>query len=547
MLCVECVECYLSAHYEDTQAAELDVKLEETKAAVETQQPTNDNDEDEVDDFVIQLDKAYQGLDDAKARKVEYENTIIELQMTKESLEEKLKTLENKEPTEEEEAIRQVKEAMATCAEDVVKQHKEIAELKEHMAQLNETKLAAEQARDESHKLRSKLQAEVTREEAQATRVASSCEHQVEPVISTLRSELSAANERSSRLDEDLEATKEALAAAEVRSVELDKQLAKAKRAHTSQAAQETQFKNDLVRLQQVEVGLQADRVELASSMKLAKGDARALVNAVMTAEREKEKGLLRLKQTRFKSAKVEGKLQTLTTTNVDLQTQHKHLKRKIKEMAAKLETTAEEKARMETTLMTGKALKEAELKAYKSILQQRQVADKQLAAAQKENYELERARKKAERMMDQADADSKKAQVDARQAELEFADVKSAMTEARERLIRLESAETDVKDLYQAMKNEKNKFASQTTALAQRLTDMNDKTKMLANEQEILRASALEKMVAVSLLESKIMEEHRVREKILTEESECRSRNKELRDIKRAHNADAKLVSFFL
>jgi chromosome segregation ATPase len=519
--------------------------LEETKGEVSpTAAASSEDDEDEVDEFVVQLDRAYSELDSAKVRRVELDSLLVDLDVQRSEQGEKLIAVESVEPTEEEEAIRACKEAMRICGNELVKQQDEIAELKRHVVRLEGVKGEAEGERDESYEQRSKLYAELTREEAQTSRVASLAEHQVEPMVVTLRSELAGAEGRSNRLEGDADAIKVALVDAEVSSVDLNKQLARVHRTHTRELAQETQLKNDLVRLQEVEIGLQAERVELTSKMTLTKGDARALLTSMMTVDREKEKGLQKLKATQFRMVKVQQNLQALTAINDDRTLQIKHIKRSIKNMSGKIETTADERSRMETSLMTNKATKEAELKAYRTVLQNRDAADRSVAAARKESYELERARKKAERSMDQADADATQAHEDARQAELDFADVKSTMTEARERLNRLEAAENDVKDLYQAMKNEKNKFASQTTALAQRVADMNDKFKMLANEMEILRASALERKVGFTLLESKIMEEHRIREKILTEESDCRARNKELRDSKRAHNADTKLVS---
>eukprot|EP00038_Savillea_parva_P009090 m.181189 g.181189 ORF g.181189 m.181189 type:complete len:947 (+) comp15186_c0_seq1:44-2884(+) len=523
----------------ESQAADLEAKLAETKATM----AGLEEDDDEDDAFVVQLDRAWEELEEVKRRRTELEANVLELEGEREGLADKLEAIENTEPSEEEEDIRKVKEAMAQCTIELAQRKEEAVDLKAQVSALTEARAEAERARDEAFALRTRQKSALTREEGSTQRMVSTTEHQVEPVIDTLRSELAAAHGRLERLDGDLASTRSTLEAAEAEEADMEKKLAQISRTHSFRLAQETQLKNDLVRLQQNEISLQAERVELMSKIKLAKGDARALLAAMSMKEREKEKGLIQLKQTDVAIERIQVKVDVLNNSNAELDTQIKVCKRKIKEMGAQIETVAAEKHRMEQRVMTSKALKESELKSFKTIVQKKQEAEKALAAARKEVYELERARRKAERMMDQADAEATKAHEDARQANLDFIDVKGAMTDARDRLGRLEAAETDMKNLYQAIKNEKNKFASQTTALAQRLTDMNDKFKMLANEQEILRASALERMVGISLLESKIMEEHRIREKILTEESEARSRNKNLRDLKRTYNADAKLL----
>jgi chromosome segregation ATPase len=433
------------------QAVELEARLASERAEADG---SGDDGDAENANLLEQLSRALEALEDVKSRCMDLEAATLEIQNEREFVVDRLAALSEAGPSDDEKTATRLREELAEGAAQLSKHRTESIELREQVAVLSDALRDASQACEEARVEHGKKVSELTMEAAQPARIAKQIEHQVQPAVVALQQQLRDAHDRIARLDNDVIITREALETAERDLIAIDKKVDRSTHTLSIQQTQESQMKNDLLRLKEVEIGHQAERVELASRIKLAKGEAKSLVAAMTSAAHERERGLMRLKQVQIHAAQAQQKLDSDTVRIAEFETEIKLKNREIKELAAKTEQTKREKANIETQLLTGTAMKETEYAEVKAAKQRADRAEKLLNAARKECNDLERDRKAAERLMDKALAESSKTANALVVAEQEVLDSRTAMNDAKDRLARLDMSVTECKELYVALRS---------------------------------------------------------------------------------------------
>eukprot|EP00041_Stephanoeca_diplocostata_P027463 m.755373 g.755373 ORF g.755373 m.755373 type:complete len:982 (-) comp23180_c0_seq1:276-3221(-) len=516
-----------------------------SKLDVEEEEALNIAPEENEDNELHGIQSELQGkLDEiaiAEDRNSTLKNAIAELKTRKSALHDELLVLDTACSAASDPEIEPVKNAIAEAENELEQRKLEVERLSDELSkqqELSTTVLAIhENANAERTTLRQKLQVAA----GQPARMAKQAEHQFGHPLRSYRTQLADARSTLEQLESDFAATREKLLLKEAQDSELALDVEKCTHAMNQQERQDAKMRMELQHAKDMEADILAHKAALKAKMKLTKTQLRGVQESCNRVDREKEAGLLRLKQIELRTSNAASQTEVLMQAHTEMSVQLKHKKREAESLRGSIEQASRAREKFTTKLLMSTTLMESEISAVRqmnNIIAQREDG---LTEAKHIVVDLERKRKNLERMVDQGNSEMVRMEAKAMQAEQEVHEALGNVAEAAKVHDQLNKTREELEGVYQLLKNEKNKYASMTIGVRQRLTDMKDKTRILGNENEILRAAAMERTVRLHLQDQKYQVAQRGKARILSEESELKNEGQRLRELKRSINADNK------
>lgn len=440
----------------------------------------------------------------AEDRNTAHKATLEQLKTQKAVLCDELLVLETAHNAANDPEIMPLRKAIDEATSELEQRMSEFEQLSGELSKQKELATAVvaihEGAEAERIALRQKLQVAA----GQPARMAKQAEHQFGHPLRSYHTQLADAKSMLGQLDSDIVSTREKLLTKEAHDSELAIDVDKCTHAMGQQERLDAKLRMELQHVKDIEADILAHKAALKTKNKHTKAQIRHVQEACNRVDREKEAGLLRLKQIDVGMNNTAGQIDLLTQNHTEMTVQLKHKKREAESLQTSIGQASHAREKITTKLLMSTTLMESEVAAVRqmnNIISQREDA---LTEAKHVVVDLERKRKNLERMVDQGNSESVRMEAKALQGEADVQEALGNVAEAAKVHDQLNKTREDLEKVYQMLKNEKNRFASMTMGVRQRLTDMKDKARILSNENEILRAAAMERTVRLHLQDQK-------------------------------------------
>jgi len=405
--------------------------------------------------------------------------------------------------------------------QDISQTQHDISQRKSELEQLNaaheDRKEQAAEAAAEEEKVTAEV-AEMTAtlavEAQKPQRIAKQADHQFTHAIKSYTQQLSEASVLHGRLTNDLNAVDEQRAVLAQEASEL--MVVVDQETHTmgmskrrgEQATLELNFaKSDM------STSL-ADNARLQGLTKMTAKETRRTDESIKRLARDKDAGLRNLRSVEIKVAHIKQQVEGEASKLDVLHSAFKATKQEGIDLGKALAQASDDVKIIEqkcASRVMSVHSKKVELKDLKAIVEKSTL---EAAQWQTSNNELSREIRTKQHEVDQAIAKSMQQEATAARARDELGNKDAVVLDSKKSLRTIESQLKQGELVYQTVKNDKNKYVTDTANLQQRQMDMKEKIRTLFNEKETLNSQLHEKETKVHLQAQLVNTKYRAREK---------------------------------
>lgn len=471
-------------------------------------------DASEVGDIRRELLQKSNELALVTVRDQELQRTAERLQTEKAELEKELVAMQEQRPSDMDPEIVQMKQDISQTQHDISQRKSELEQL--NAAHEDRKEQAAEAAAEEE-----KVTAEVAEmtatlavEAQKPQRIAKQADHQFTHAIKSYTQQLSEASVLHGRLTNDLNAVDEQRAVLAQEASEL--MVVVDQETHTmgmskrrgEQATLELNFaKSDM------STSL-ADNARLQGLTKMTAKETRRTDESIKRLARDKDAGLRNLRSVEIKVAHIKQQVEGEASKLDVLHSAFKATKQEGIDLGKALAQASDDVKIIEqkcASRVMSVHSKKVELKDLKAIVEKSTL---EAAQWQTSNNELSREIRTKQHEVDQAIAKSMQQEATAARARDELGNKDAVVLDSKKSLRTIESQLKQGELVYQTVKNDKNKYVTDTANLQQRQMDMKEKIRTLFNEKETLNSQLHEKETKVHLQAQLVNTKYRAREK---------------------------------
>lgn len=471
-------------------------------------------DASEVGDIRRELLQKSNELALVTVRDQELQRTAERLQTEKAELEKELVAMQEQRPSDMDPEIVQMKQDISQTQHDISQRKSELEQL--NAAHEDRKEQAAEAAAEEE-----KVTAEVAEmtatlavEAQKPQRIAKQADHQFTHAIKSYTQQLSEASVLHGRLTNDLNAVDEQRAVLAQEASEL--MVVVDQETHTmgmskrrgEQATLELNFaKSDM------STSL-ADNARLQGLTKMTAKETRRTDESIKRLARDKDAGLRNLRSVEIKVAHIKQQVEGEASKLDVLHSAFKATKQEGIDLGKALAQASDDVKIIEqkcASRVMSVHSKKVELKDLKAIVEKSTL---EAAQWQTSNNELSREIRTKQHEVDQAIAKSMQQEATAARARDELGNKDAVVLDSKKSLRTIESQLKQGELVYQTVKNDKNKYVTDTANLQQRQMDMKEKIRTLHNEKETLNSQLHEKETKVHLQAQLVNTKYRAREK---------------------------------
>ena len=471
-------------------------------------------DASEVGDIRRELLQKSNELALVTVRDQELQRTAERLQTEKAELEKELVAMQEQRPSDMDPEIVQMKQDISQTQHDISQRKSELEQLN---AAHEDRKEQAAEAAAEEEKVTAKV-AEMTAtlavEAQKPQRIAKQADHQFTHAIKSYTQQLSEASVLHGRLTNDLNAVDEQRAVLAQEASEL--MVVVDQETHTmgmskrrgEQATLELNFaKSDM------STSL-ADNARLQGLTKMTAKETRRTDESIKRLARDKDAGLRNLRSVEIKVAHIKQQVEGEASKLDVLHSAFKATKQEGIDLGKALAQASDDVKIIEqkcASRVMSVHSKKVELKDLKAIVEKSTL---EAAQWQTSNNELSREIRTKQHEVDQAIAKSMQQEATAARARDELGNKDAVVLDSKKSLRTIESQLKQGELVYQTVKNDKNKYVTDTANLQQRQMDMKEKIRTLHNEKETLNSQLHEKETKVHLQAQLVNTKYRAREK---------------------------------
>ena len=434
-----------------------------------------------------------------------------------------------------------VKEGAAAIREEIGRRQQEQTELEAEAAEVatrrRELEVGLEKVRAELQSVRVQL----AQEAGLPQRTAKQAHHQFAHAIETYKKQTGDAAALLERLEADgvaegarVDAFRDREAREELGCLDASKVLGRAHEAEAQAQLELGMAKNEAAEMLADKAALVAANNRLKEAIKTEGGQ-------VARMQREKDSGLRELRKLHQKTAQAKIAAAEAEAAAEASTLQIKAIERErrgLGEGSTRAERDLDKLSRQRDVMLS---LQTAEMAQAREALARNTTLEEELQRHTKDNHKLAQRLRSLHNTVDAAGAEAMRALSNAERAEAELSTYITLELDTRKSVEQLGKALRDLEGIYQIMKNEKNKYANQIAAAAQRQTEMGEKVKILQNEIEILRSSVHDKESKLTQQEQRLATTMREKEKITNKENAERRLDAELKEARKQVNNDNK------
>ena len=471
-------------------------------------------DASEVGDIRRELLQKSNELALVTVRDQELQRTSERLQTEKVELEKELVAMKEQRPSDMDPEIVQMKQDIAQTQQDILKRKSELEQL--NAAHEDRKQQAVEAAAEEEKVVADvvELTATLAVEGQKPQRVAKQADHQFTHAIKSYKQQLSEATLLHDRLTKDLNAVDEQRAVlaqdASELAVVLDQETHKMgmSKRRGEQATLEVNLRKS-----DINTSL-ADNARLQGLNKMTSKETRRTDESIKRLTRDKDTGVRNLRSVGIKVAHIKQQVEGEASK---LDVLHSAVKAKKQEgidlgraVAAASDDVKIIEQKCASRLMSVHGTK-VELKDLKAIVEKSTL---QAAQWQTTTNELSRDIRTKQHEVDQSIGRSMLQEATAARARDELGNKDAIVLDCKKSLRTIETQLKQGELVYQTVKNDKNKYVTDTANLHQRQMDMKEKIRTLHNEKETLNSQLHEKETKVHLQGQLVNTKYRAREK---------------------------------
>ena len=528
--------------------SEWRLRVKDMNQEVQGTQTEVDNQVGDVLDDDTELGHARRELMERGNEAETYRVRIADLDITAEQLRAEHSELANELEIMKDENISSVDPEVITLKNTIAECNQEITQRKTEIEQLGAQIAERTQLAEEADKEVIVVMAEAEEKRTQLVvdsqkpqRIAKQAEHQYTHPIKSFRLQLEEGGGRNEGLDTDLLRILQSVDDRQQELADLDAQCDRQDQLRKIQESREDKIRIALQSSKTEESDVQAEKVAMQSRIRLVTSQMKSSNEKRSRVIRERDATLKRLKRLEGKLASGREALELDSMKFKDLRTLNKAKSTEVKDLKIAVQTAAKEAEKASTSSKLFSVMNETEALNVKQKTHAANEQDRVLSEHTKNVHDCERERRMMQRAVDHASSEAMRAQSHAERVEEELMTAKTIVSDSVKSCDQLNKTRKELESLYQIMKNERNKYSTQIVNANQRTGEMKEKVRILSNEMEILRSSALEREVRLSVHVQKFRVEERNSEKLRAQESLMRSKFGDFRDLKKSINAENK------
>ena len=476
-----------------------------------------------------------------RVRIADFEITAEQLRAEHSELANELEIMKDENSSSVDPEVITLKNTIAECSQEITQRKTEVEQLG---VQIAERTQLYEEAEKEVVEVTADVEEKKTQlvvDSQKPQRIAKQAEHQYAHPIKSFRLQLDEGAARNEGLDADLSRILLLVDNGQQELADLDARCDRHDQLRKTQESREDKIRIALQGAKTEESDVQAGKVAMQSRIRLVTSQMKSSNEKRSRVMRERDSALKRLKRLEAKLAAGREGLELDTIKFKDLRTLNKAKVAEVNDLRIAAQTAAKEAEKASTSSKLFAVMNETETLNVKQKTHAVNEQDRVLSEHMKRVHDYERERRMMQRAVDHSSSEAMRSQSHAERVEEELMTAKNIVSDSVKSCDQLNKTRKELESLYQIMKNERNKYANQIVNANQRMGEMKEKVRILSNEMEILRSSALEREVRLSVHIQKFRVEERNSEKLRAQESQLRSKFGELRDLKKSINAENK------
>eukprot|EP00040_Diaphanoeca_grandis_P035626 m.224527 g.224527 ORF g.224527 m.224527 type:complete len:957 (-) comp33433_c1_seq1:38-2908(-) len=498
-----------------TLTQNLQEKQLELEAAREAQQRTNE---------VKEVLTRYAALE-AEAQRIELE--VVDAQVRLEAISDGPDSFEMSEASVAKKDIRECQEEITERREEKDALTAKCVELEQITQEFDTATLALAPDIEE-------LETRLVVESALPQRVAKQAEHQFAHAIKSYKLQLDEEKHLANRLRDDFEAGAILRDRAERRGMEVELEYREYEASLAKEFRKESRCRIQLQQLKTSESDMHAEKIALNTQLRTVAKQTHVELERKGRLARQRESGLQKLKIKETRIAQALEIIDLDTRKAADLKLQIKAKSRELSDLDKAIDASTKQRDKFGTQEKTSAAIMESETDNMKQKTSAVNEKEKHLVTLKHELSELGWQERMMRRAVDAAATEVLRAHDNADTAENELLEAVNIKDDAVKTHSHLMAAQDDFGRLYQMIKNDKNKLASQILSCQQRLREMKEKVRILTNEMEILQSSVHERDVRLNTTTRKWEIEEEKKKKVKALRDKEKQHFDELRDKKK-------------
>eukprot|EP00039_Didymoeca_costata_P023724 m.8027 g.8027 ORF g.8027 m.8027 type:complete len:946 (+) comp3822_c0_seq1:241-3078(+) len=501
------------------KAKELTENLKENEEQAELAIQKDEQNQEDVGLYRSQMEECARELQEMKSQEELLENKLAYAKAEHEELQTELNGLKEKE-AEVDPEVEEIKATNAQIRIDISKSTEDItslqAELEERKQErkTQQDELASTQA--EIEELKVKLQVE----SALPERIAKQAEHQFGHSIKSYTAQLNEATQLRDKLAKDIEENENKKSETDNEMKELNFKIEKETHARDMTRRRKEHIELEVKGKMEESKTYLADMVHTQGVFKNVKRQLKNAEDLIVRKGKERDAGLRSLKSIEAKLQHSRALVGGVEARQHELESEIKTKKLQSKDLEDSIEKAQHDVDILQRTYEGRRIMSDAEKLKMKDLKIRLNQAEKDCAEFKTKSNNLAREVRSKQHAVNQATTDSLRGAANAARAENEVLSKELIKDDCKKSVDALTRSLKEVESVYQVVKNERNKFVQQIANAYQRQTEMKEKVRILDNETEILRSSALEREAKLALGAQKFGAEERAKEKILQDEA---------------------------